>query len=381
MDEPTWEFLFPANADHPLQITTEFPLIARQVGNMLRLKAHQCMGALYRQQTFQGPIDKADWFHICNGTYAGAEHFQDKDRFAVLVRKIGYRSPLSFVVPAHASPEQFRDQIEQLDTRDQRRFCKPLWGVFGRGAEMKPTVEATLDFLAVQQRDYLVQTFEEPLQDWRYVLHRDITQVRLQQPPLWRLAIQKVRPIVIGDGVSTLCELYARQTEVPLKYRQNYCNNRGKIEGGRVPRLNEAVPLLGAANMEQGAYPSVPQGQVLATLDRFFLQFLLDIEREAGIVLGSFGVDVGVTDTRIFERPYDHQRAKASIVFYEYQLPFTLRTYTYSPELFDEYRRTESLHPVAAERIWCRLRKENIHFEFYKSMLLTGALLQERNNL
>ena len=281
---------------------------------------------VFAEQRHGVPANVALWasrqeFAIYNGHDVGAE-LLDKTKFAGIMSDLGYRAPLTELVTPHDDPESALGRIAGLNTVDDRRFLKPRFGRQAKGTMQASNAEEALSFVAMSGQHYLVQTVETTPQEWRYALHRDPKQVRDGELPGWRLAFQKYRPSVTGDGERTLAELVRDNPDMPRTSRFKFALHKG-YDLARIPEEGEHVELASGGNI--GA--RLPKKAELATLDRFVGQVTQELEAYLGAPLATVCFDLGVKDPDILKKPYDHEELKRQIVFYEYQVPFC----------FDEY--------------------------------------------
>jgi hypothetical protein len=105
----------------------------------------------------------------------GRDNLLDKYRFTELVREMGYSAPASVLVPTGATAESILSRVRKLDDTEQRRFCKPREGSKGRGAALMETHEKAVEFVLNENKEYLIQSPEVPVQDWRYIFIEMLT--------------------------------------------------------------------------------------------------------------------------------------------------------------------------------------------------------------
>lgn len=297
----------------------------------------------------------------------GAEILQDKRSFAGLVQKLGYQAPSSILVSKDTRVDTLLLSIASLDANDKRRFCKPLGGSQGRGVNVATSPEKALDFVQRQDVPYLIQNFLPPQEDWRYILHRDRQQLEKGEDQQWRIAYKKVRPSVVGDGESTLRQLILQAKEVPQYAKRKYLRkHRGDAIINEIPEAQKTIELTDSGNISQGAYGQLPNHIELEHMDRFMLVFQREVEREIGGKFGVLCVDIGIKDRRVFDQPYNFEEMRKTIIFYEFQVPFSFSGYLKSlPDQRKGLRLPDFFYRRAHKAL------------VLKSLLLTGAFAQK----
>lgn len=266
-------------------------------------------------------------YTIFNGE-VGSDVLPDKTKFADLVREMGYSSPASVIVNRGDDGTELLDQIEALDPEQSIRFCKPTNARRGRGAKLVATPEEALSFVTQAGKDYLVQTAEVPQQDWRYIFHQQA--VTQSEKDTWRIAYEKVRPAVVGDGQSTVGELVKKSETIPSYAKRKYRKQASKNEKSHKPVKDEEVVVIETGNISKGAYGRLGTPEELSNLDRFMEAFKNDLEKKLGKKLPTFCVDIGVKDAAALTEAYDFDRLRKSIVFYEFQMPFGYKGYLHA---------------------------------------------------
>jgi len=267
-------------------------------------------------------------YEVMNGE-VGRDKLTDKYTFTEMVREMRYSAPASVLVSPGANEDSLARQVRELDANDQRRFCKPRDGVKGKGISVAtdPNTAITFALSNSKNREYLIQAYEIPVQDWRYILHRDVNQVMQREDPRWRIAYEKVRPTVVGDGELTISQLVHASNEIPryakLKYRTHTQRKMRRV----VPGEGEQVDVIDSGNISKGGYGRLPEPHELENMDRFMLQFLHDLEEKIGGKLPTACVDIGIKDPSVLQQEYDFEEMKKAVVFYEFQVPFGYEGY------------------------------------------------------
>lgn len=311
---------------------------------------------------------------------AGAEVLQDKFLFGNLVRELGYQAPQSVLISTGAQEDELLSKVTALNTDDPRRFCKPLGGNGGKGVYLAATPEDAVMFAQNRGQEYLIQTFEEPQQEWRYILHRDNSQMQTGTMPGWRMTYEKIRPKVVGDGSSSVAQLVQADTTIPDYAKNYYFKYQKRIHSNRVndvPESGEQVELCDSGNMDKGAYIKTPEEHESQNLDNFMLRFFQDLEDRIGSPINTFAVDIGVRDPSILDGKFDFEKMRDNIVFYEFQLPFNTNG------CFDSFPTDESqtgFSRILPKKLYKRLQRTKLGYTIIKSQLVTGALTQRADN-
>lgn len=325
------------------------------------------------------PAQKQRLHKLFNGE-AGAEVLQDKFLFGNLVRELGYQAPQSVLVSTGAQDAELLSQVDALDTDVPRRFCKPLGGNGGKGVYLAATPEDAVMFAQNRGQDYLIQTFEEPQQEWRYILHRDNSQLQPDTMPGWRMTYEKIRPKVVGNGSSSVAQLVQADTTIPDYAKNYYFKYQRRIHSNSlndVPASGEQIELCDSGNMDKGAYIRTPEEGESQNLDNFMLRFYQDLEDRIGSPINTFAVDIGVKDPSILDGTFDYEKMRDNIVFYEFQLPFNTNG------CFDDFPKDESrtgFSRIVPKKLYKRLQRAKLGYNIIKSQLVTGALTQRAEN-
>lgn len=317
-----------------------------------------------RRFTYQNNVLKEKQHRILNGD-VGTTVLQDKHQFVELVAEMGYNAPASVLIPSGSNPRDYVPQVMDMDKAEPRRFCKPHQGVKGKGIFVASDPQEAIEFVSTQKNDYLVQTFEYPEQDWRYILHRDNQQITEAESPVWRIAYEKIRPTVTGDGVRSIQQLVADDILMPSSAKKAYMEHDGRAYGSTVLEPGESTVLINSGNLAQGAYGKLPETKRLEFMDAFMNEFLVDLEKTIGGRLGTLCVDLGIKNTAFFDSTYDIEELKKSITFYEFQVPFGFQGYI------------KGLSSIGISRL---SERTSIMYSFGKSMLLTGARLHKNDS-
>jgi hypothetical protein len=271
------------------------------------------------------PESRSWSFSVANGEI-GADIFPNKQRFNDFVHELGYEAPYSVMVDPSSPESDILEQITNLDPKISERFCKPVNASRGRGAVLLPDSQAAFDFTANTTEPYLVQTYERPDNDWRYILHYTAEQLASGRDSAWHIIIKVTQPSVVGDGYSTISELVDNISGMS-DGAKHYYSKHHRDELKIVPANNEVLKLVDTGNRERGAFGQEHSQTEQDNLDRFMLNFVSDAERKLGTTLATLCFDLGARDAEVLKRPYDFEEIKKNIVFYEHQFPFGLNPY------------------------------------------------------
>ncbi|HLD01282.1 MAG TPA: hypothetical protein VJC10_00235 [Patescibacteria group bacterium] len=243
----------------------------------------------------------------------------DKVTFHGLVQDMGYAVPKQFVSDPARTAEENRELVEEtFPDPSQQIFCKPVTGGGGRGASIIPAQD--IDQFLSEHPDYILQEKIPVEKEFRYIRQIDHTNKRI-----WRIAYERVKPTVVGDGKSSVWHLIQ---DAPMPFRMKFFASLGNASSLRdIPGAGELRELSVAANPPKGSYEELPSDQEVANLDKFMERFTRDLEERVGSELPTLCFDLGVTDKTVLEGAYDFERMKEAIVPFECQMPFSSLAY------------------------------------------------------
>ncbi len=274
-------------------------------------------------------------FRVRNGTFGEGQAFAfqfingdvgvelaSKQSFGYTVRQLGYLAPSSILIQAGTDAHEIVEAIDLELPDEPSFFVKPVFGVGGRDTRLFTDRAALAELLSTSEEDFLVQSDETPEQDWRYVAHKD------SEDPnkVWRVAYKKVRPIVIGNGYSTLGDLILESTSIPADRKAKIIKSIGS-KASSIGLSNQEIVVAESGNISNGAYGKLPDETELTRMDAFMSRFINDLEEHIGTRLNTLCFDVGVKDSTVFDGDYDFDKMRKSIVFYEFQIPFGVSGY------------------------------------------------------
>lgn len=296
----------------------------------ISLHSHKAKLARRRRRAYTGPSALLSAFELRNGTMPliDGSPLGSKITFLQLARELGFKAPLSVVIPGGVLTPDLIEAVLALDVA-LLRLCKPLRGQGGHGLCLAKTPEVALDLVARAGCDYIVQQFLPPIGgDLRYVLHRTEDDLRAGRPPSVRLAVERLGPVVVGDGVSTITQLIATlrprwpvllgdvhstALEIIDNLRPRSLTDRRKLMMGvgedRVLGRGKRLRLIASGNVNFPKHGRLPNAELLSRLDPQMLALLAGIEERTGRPFATFCVDMGLT-------------ADSEPVFYEFQVPF-----------------------------------------------------------
>jgi hypothetical protein len=251
------------------------------------------------------------FFGALNGTVDGAG-LGHKDHFLKIMNELEFRTPQSLILPyGHYDRNQLLEQICALDPTEMegRRVVKAMLGEAGQQVTIvEDEVEAVDLIMEFSPHLSLIVQAYEAGRDWRYILHRDAAAVENGDPPNVRIAYEKVRPSVIGDGISTIGQLL-EASDMPDRSKFNI-RARGHFNLDHVVWEGMELELALTGNVYQGAYVRLPSPEELAMLDTHGIDLWNRLEQRFGR-LSVVCFDLG-------------QLASGDITHYEMQLPFAL---------------------------------------------------------
>jgi hypothetical protein len=312
-------------------------------------------------------------FRVANGS-TGSDIFPSKQRFSEMVNGLGYHAPRSIRIGTNAHLGTMLERVHDLDDRLER-FCKPANGARGRGAHIAATPEAALAFIASQSEPYLVQSFEKPIHDWRYIYHKDVDQSAGHTQGAWRVMFKVSRPVIVGDGRHGVADLVAQSESIPPAAKHKYLSRHPAINATPVvPALGEVVELAHTGNRAQGAYRTPHSLAEERNLDRFMAKFIADIETALGIALRTVCVDLGNLEENVLQNDYNEERLKDHIVFYEYQLPFGMLPYL--QEMLPSDSRWGSVDRLLPTAYRHKYIESQVYLAFMRSVIRSGQSLR-----
>jgi hypothetical protein len=269
-----------------------------------------------------GSIEKKSVaFRFINGDN-GADILSQKELFGDLVADIGYLSPRSVYIEAGTNTEDIYTKVSN-ELEDQiSYFAKPVNGSKGRGVGLFDNIYDLSVSVSNNKEDYLVQSDETPQEDWRYILHRDANNPNR----IWRIGYKKIRPQVLGDGLSTIEKLVGKSSDIPQERKTKILHKIGDRKS-EIPGNGEIAEVAISGNISNGAYGRLPEPEELKQVDDFMQQFVFDLENRLGSSLNTMCFDLGIKDDSIYKGEYNFQKMKESIVFYEFQIPFGINGY------------------------------------------------------
>jgi hypothetical protein len=238
---------------------------------------------------------------------------------------------------------------------------------------MLNTIEDTLAFITNRNEPYLVQTFERPERDWRYILHKDSNQLANYEQSGWHVMFKVVQPTVVGDGNKSIAVLVAEDELMPINSKQNYVMQH-KNDLATVPDKDKVVQLVHTGNRAQGAYKIPHSKEEERNLDRFMAQFMSDLEAGLGTRMGTLCVDLGATDSMALSGEYDFEKIKGSIVFYEHQLPFGMKPYLKDIPSETIWSPTDNLIPRLFRKQYVEAQ---VYAGFVRSVIRSGKFLRD----
>lgn len=322
----------------------------------------QNLPVIWRDRKLPKSDRKKQAFELFNSS-AGADTLPNKLPFGDIVAELGYQAPRSILIAKGTSAGEIEAAAKSSLSDQVSYFAKPVDGYQGIGASQFDDLNKLAETIEQSPEDYLVQSDETPEEDWRYILHRDID----NPDRVWRIAYKKVRPIVIGDGSSTLAQLVQSSSEIP-EDRKSRIIHKIVERADSVPADGQITAVAETGNISQGAYGQLPSTAELERMDDFMRRFVGDLEAMLGSELSTLCFDLGVKDKSVFEGEYDFEKLKAATVFYEFQLPFGISGYL--DELY-------TLNGKSVDTLKNQFRRHRLLYRLGKSVLKNLIAKQE----
>ncbi len=239
----------------------------------------------------------------------------DKYQFNEIVRSIGYSAPRQFLVNP-GNKGSIEEQLEKIN--GEQVFIKPRKGDQGGKIKVVSKQEAAV-ILSKSKDESIVQELINTDSEYRYAILNENNQKI-------RLCFERVLPKVTGDGKSTLMQLIRHSDMPPETKAINILNSRKSLK--IVPGQGETLKLSHVVNIPSGGYERYPDEKVMPNLDRFFTQFIGDLQARLGAQFLLISFDFGILDNSVLQGEYDFEKMKKSIVFFESQMPFGFEGYT-----------------------------------------------------
>ncbi|MBV1881924.1 MAG: hypothetical protein KUG82_09840 [Pseudomonadales bacterium] len=265
-------------------------------------------------------------------------HLHHKYHFVKTLRELGYRVPEQRLYDYKESS----DLTPILDFQSQQGmvFCKPLEGSKGIGVYTAPDEEALKEFIGNQKEPYIIQEFLPPVKDCRYLYH-------VGPEKTFRACYEKHKPIVIGDGKTTLADLIEKEASIPAPSRKKIkANHKRKLK--LCPSEGEVIALVASGNISQGAYGIILNDEEHEAIDAVILPLIKDLEEKRGIKMTTYCFDIGLLREVSGITPF----TKNDIVFYEFQMPFDMIGYFRASDLTAVRKETQKMLETSFIREW-----------------------------
>lgn len=245
----------------------------------------------------------------------GTEVLVNKYLFIELTRVLGY-APLrqTLINTGESAQTCYAKIIAEFPDPEQVVFLKPLEGSSGRGIKII-TVGGTERLLGDITRDFVVQEAIQIGREYRYAIFQD-------GEHSWRIAYEKTRPILQGDGQSTVKQLLNSQ-QIPKSTRiATMVMNKQRLN--QVLPCGESIQMLQIGFPKKGNFEKMP-GDIhkIENLDRFMARFIGDLEQSFGHKLPLLAFDIGVKDPSVLNGEYVFMTIQTNIIPFECQMPFT----------------------------------------------------------
>jgi len=259
-------------------------------------------------------INQQDTMAFVNGE--NSKPIADKYQFIEMVNALGYRAPKQRLIKAN---EQIANVVETLSDFGDTVLIKPRKGAQGGGVRVVGKKQAE-PLIQNQKDDLIVQELVSTTSEYRYVWLNE-------EERKLRLCFERVLPRVIGDGKSSIQKLLQKSDDIPPVAKAiNTYRNRKRLN--TIPSNGDTVTLSHVANIPSGGYEKYPDEKIIPNIDRFFEQFINDLQSKHSLNLLLLSFDFGVIDSSVLEGEYDFEKMKQNVVFFESQMPFGFEGYT-----------------------------------------------------
>lgn len=284
----------------------------------------------------EGPISYPGLMQTINGE--GSEVLLDKYQFIEMVRNLGYAAQHQVLISSSQSADQRIQALRSFPCDVEDFIFKPLLGSGGKGITrgskgvMEQVVGASIEGLYTLQEKIPIK------QEYRYVLYQD------HQGNVWRIMYEKTRPIMQGENKPLWQMIKDKNLPLPVKLATAVQHTGSLFK--TVPDTEEVqigqVAVPKRFNTER--FMGEKDKETVDMLDQFMNGFVDDLEESMGHKLPLLCFDLGVTDPSTLHSPYDEEKAKKNIYFFECQLPFTtFGYYLNNPESLKLFTRFHGL--------------------------------------
>lgn len=284
----------------------------------------------------EGPISYPGLMQTINGE--DSEVLLNKYQFIEIVRNLGYAAQHQVLISPSESPVQRIQLLQSFPPEVENFILKPLLGSGGKGITRGP--KEVIERVIGESLDgaYALQEKIPIEQEYRYVVYQD------QQGRVWRIMYEKTRPTMQGENKPLWQMIKGKDLPLSVKLATAVQHTGSLFKS--IPDTEEVqigqVAVPKKFNTER--FMGDKDQEAVDMLDQFINGFVSDLEGSIGHELPLLCFDLGVTDPSVLNTPYDEEKAKKSIYFFECQLPFTtFGYYLNNPESFKLFTRFHAL--------------------------------------
>lgn len=261
-----------------------------------------------------------------------------KYEFVEILRKLSFTVPEQ--VKFDSKNKSSIEEVVEFFRNHKKVLCKPEYGTMGAGIFVEEDEQNLVDLLEKTNQPYLVQSFMPPLHDYRYIYHRS-------NGACYRVCYEKTRPVVVGDGQSSIRDLIGSDVNIPKRMKKIILKEQRK-RLDEVPDKGTFIELVDTGNISKGAYGLLIKDESLAAIDKLVLALIEDLRVHHGISLSTYCFDMGILNDNL----HPDTISKDDVVFYEFQMPFAFSGYLDSREVDPVRKETSQLLKYSLQRNW-----------------------------
>jgi len=253
----------------------------------------------------------------------GAEVLSNKYQFIQLAKELGYAPQKQTLIKAGESSAELRQATQSADFSDPEQvvFLKPVGRGGGQGIKITTVTEAE-KFLNKADQDFIMQESIKIGREYRYVVCQDGQNT-------WRIAYEKTRPTLIGDGVSTIKKLLDKQQIPTITRTATIFMNMRRLN--KILKVGEQQQMQQIGMPKEGNFERMPEDMhQIENLDNFMAYFISDLEGKLGHKLPLLAFDIGFKDPAVLNGKYDFEVIRTNFIPFECQMPFITFHYYYN---------------------------------------------------
>ena len=281
----------------------------------------RCLKAFFGFGDFKKIED--EMMYLFNGPHT--DKFADKYQFLKLCSELGYRIPRQILITKNESLTERRRIFEKSFTDDGYGFyVKPVGGYAGKGIRVLKTRAEVSSILGEISEDCVIEETINIDKEIRYVLYVD------PDGNKWHMSFEKIRPVVVGNGKSSVGKLILKDKEIPFRRKLILFNKKLNLLG-RILSKGESLQLENI-----GTYGELPSEIEIDALDKFVPVFISDLERNIGHKLPILCFDLGITAP--LKKNLTFEELRKIITPFECQMPFSpLAHFKFMPNGFGPF--------------------------------------------